>query len=62
MSILFLLCRQRENYRQHYLPWALNVSKNMKPLMTVYWEKRWNQNIDELRNELNIEPLDLNDQ
>ncbi|XP_031618148.1 uncharacterized protein LOC116337610 [Contarinia nasturtii] len=52
--------KQREKYRTHYLPWALNTSKHMKPLMNVYWEKRWNQKIVELRKELNIEPLDLN--
>ncbi|XP_055315723.1 uncharacterized protein LOC129575755 [Sitodiplosis mosellana] len=52
--------KQRENYRQHYLPWALNNSKHLKPLMNVYWEKRWDQKIDELRKELNIEPLEVN--
>lgn len=56
----FSFCfRQREKYRQLYLPWALSTSKKMKPLITVYWEKRWDQDIDELRQELNIEPLDF---
>lgn len=28
--------------------------------MTIYWEKRWDQKIDDLRKELNIEPLEVN--
>lgn len=52
--------KQRQLYRDQYLPWALRVTKTMKPLMNVYWEKRWEQNIDELRAELGIEVLVLN--
>lgn len=61
----FFLCmrspfnRQREKYRQQYLPWALSVGKNMTPLMNVYWEQRWHQKIDDLRKELHIEPFDV---
>lgn len=51
--------RQRANYRQHYLPWALIMTKVLKPLINVYWEQRWTQNIDELRRELHILPLRL---
>ena len=51
--------RQREKYREQYLPWALSMGKHMKPLMNVYWEKRWNQKIDDLRKQLNIEPFDV---
>lgn len=58
-SYFCFIFRQRENYRQHYLPWALSASKQMKPLTTVYWEKRWNQKIDDLRKELNIEPFEM---
>lgn len=59
LLIFFLFFRQRASYRQHYLPWALSTSKVLKPLMNVYWEKRWTQNIDELRKELNITPIQL---
>lgn len=55
---LNVICRQRANYRQLYLPWALDTAKSLKPLMTVYWEKRWDQNLDDLQNELNIVPLE----
>ncbi|XP_058121382.1 ubiquinone biosynthesis protein COQ4 homolog, mitochondrial [Anopheles ziemanni] len=51
--------KQRKNYLRHYLPWALRSGNRIKPLMTVYWEKRWEQDVDELRKELNIEPLNV---
>nr|XP_029722042.1 ubiquinone biosynthesis protein COQ4 homolog, mitochondrial-like [Aedes albopictus] len=51
--------KQRQNYLQRYLPWALKMGQRARPLMCVYWEKRWEQDIDELRTELNIEVLKL---
>lgn len=41
----------------HYLPWAIRTGRAMRPLMAVYWEQRFEQNVDELRKELNIEVL-----
>ncbi|KAH8360319.1 hypothetical protein KR200_001869, partial [Drosophila serrata] len=49
--------KQRRSYLKHYLPWALENGKRTKPLMPVYWEKRWEQNINELRSELGITVL-----
>ncbi|XP_058828029.1 uncharacterized protein LOC131687946 [Topomyia yanbarensis] len=49
--------KQRQNYLKYYLPWALQMGQRVKPIMCIYWEKRWEQNIDELRKELNIEIL-----
>jgi len=51
------LLRQRRAYLKSYLPWALENGKRTKPLMPVYWEKRWEQNIHELRSELGITVL-----
>lgn len=51
--------RQRQSYRMHYLPWAIRTGRTMRPLMSVYWEKRFEQNVDELRKELNIEALQV---
>uniref|UniRef100_A0A182N1R3 Ubiquinone biosynthesis protein COQ4 homolog, mitochondrial n=1 Tax=Anopheles dirus TaxID=7168 RepID=A0A182N1R3_9DIPT len=47
--------KQRQNYLRHYLPWALRTGSRLKPLMTVHWEKRWEQDVMEMRKELNIE-------
>uniref|UniRef100_A0A2M3ZKC7 Ubiquinone biosynthesis protein COQ4 homolog, mitochondrial n=1 Tax=Anopheles braziliensis TaxID=58242 RepID=A0A2M3ZKC7_9DIPT len=46
--------KQRQNYLHTYLPWALRTGARVKPLMTVFWEKRWEQDITELRKELGI--------
>ncbi|XP_062543628.1 ubiquinone biosynthesis protein COQ4 homolog, mitochondrial [Armigeres subalbatus] len=51
--------KQRRNYLQKYLPWALRMGQRARPMMCVYWEKRWEQDIDELRKELNIEALKI---
>uniref|UniRef100_A0A1B0GPL8 Ubiquinone biosynthesis protein COQ4 homolog, mitochondrial n=1 Tax=Phlebotomus papatasi TaxID=29031 RepID=A0A1B0GPL8_PHLPP len=51
--------KQRKMYVRHYLPWAISVGKSVKPLMSVYWEKRWEQKIEEMRSELNIKILEI---
>ncbi|XP_030385167.1 ubiquinone biosynthesis protein COQ4 homolog, mitochondrial [Scaptodrosophila lebanonensis] len=49
--------KQRREYIKRYLPWAIDNGKRMKPLLPVYWEERWEQNVDELRSELGIKLL-----
>ncbi|XP_037933294.1 ubiquinone biosynthesis protein COQ4 homolog, mitochondrial-like [Teleopsis dalmanni] len=49
--------KQRKEYVNRYLPWAVENGKKMKPLMPIFWEERWEQNTDDLRKELNITPL-----
>ncbi|GFT07269.1 ubiquinone biosynthesis protein COQ4 homolog, mitochondrial [Nephila pilipes] len=46
--------KQREKYLKYYLPWAVNCGDQAKFLMNVYFEKRWQQDVNELRRELNI--------
>ncbi|XP_055623050.1 uncharacterized protein LOC129766507 [Toxorhynchites rutilus septentrionalis] len=50
---------QRQNYTKHYLPWALRIGPKIPSLMCVYWEKRWEQNIEDLRKELNIQTINI---
>ncbi|XP_063599705.1 ubiquinone biosynthesis protein COQ4 homolog, mitochondrial-like isoform X2 [Penaeus indicus] len=47
--------KQRQKYMSEYLPWALRVGRSSKLLMNVYFEKRWEQSLSELRDELGIE-------
>ncbi|XP_068236776.1 ubiquinone biosynthesis protein COQ4 homolog, mitochondrial-like [Palaemon carinicauda] len=47
--------KQRQKYLSTYLPWAIRVGKSSKLLMNVYFEKRWEQSLAELRQELGIE-------
>lgn len=51
--------KQRQLYKSYYLPWAIKMGRDIKPLLPIYWEKRWKQNIDELRQELNIKVLEI---
>ncbi|KAF8797291.1 Ubiquinone biosynthesis protein COQ4 like protein [Argiope bruennichi] len=46
--------KQREKYLKYYLPWSVNCGSHAKFLMNVYFEKRWQQSIRDLRYELNI--------
>ncbi|GIY48941.1 ubiquinone biosynthesis protein COQ4 homolog, mitochondrial [Caerostris darwini] len=46
--------KQREKYLKYYLPWAINCGSQAHFLMNLYFEKRWEQNLVDLRNELNI--------
>ncbi|CAL4155353.1 unnamed protein product [Meganyctiphanes norvegica] len=47
--------KQRRKYIETYLPWALRVGANSKYLMNIYFERRWEQPLNELRDELGIE-------
>ncbi|XP_042855337.1 ubiquinone biosynthesis protein COQ4 homolog, mitochondrial-like [Penaeus japonicus] len=47
--------KQRQKYISEFLPWAIRVGRSSKLLMNVYFEKRWEQPLSELRDELGIE-------
>lgn len=52
--------KQRKRLLSVYYPWALRVGSGCKPLISVYWEKLLDKNIDELRNELGVDvPPDM---
>ncbi|XP_049887209.1 ubiquinone biosynthesis protein COQ4 homolog, mitochondrial [Pectinophora gossypiella] len=46
--------RHRHLYLQYYLPWAIRTGNNAKFLQGIYYEKRWEQDIDEFHKEMNI--------
>jgi len=37
-----------------YVPWALRCGASAKPLIAVYWEERWEQNVEEMKREFGI--------
>ncbi|TFK92696.1 ubiquinone biosynthesis protein COQ4 mitochondrial [Polyporus arcularius HHB13444] len=45
---------KREKLFRDYVPWAVKCGSSAQSLITVYWEKRWEQNIDEMKRELGI--------
>uniref|UniRef100_A0A1B6LGW4 Ubiquinone biosynthesis protein COQ4 homolog, mitochondrial n=1 Tax=Graphocephala atropunctata TaxID=36148 RepID=A0A1B6LGW4_9HEMI len=49
--------KQRQKYISTHLPWAIRTGMNSKPLLCVYFEKRWDQPLSDLHKELNIVPL-----
>ncbi|XP_013116581.2 ubiquinone biosynthesis protein COQ4 homolog, mitochondrial [Stomoxys calcitrans] len=49
--------KQRKRYISEYLPWAIKNGKSARPLMAVFWEERWEQDIEEMRRELQITTL-----
>uniref|UniRef100_A0A671S4V2 Ubiquinone biosynthesis protein COQ4 homolog, mitochondrial n=1 Tax=Sinocyclocheilus anshuiensis TaxID=1608454 RepID=A0A671S4V2_9TELE len=41
-------------------PWALHNSGRARCVLSIFYERRWEQNLDELRHEFNIEPPPVN--
>ncbi|CAG9575683.1 unnamed protein product [Danaus chrysippus] len=52
--------KHRQLYLNHYLPWAIRTGKNAQFLQGIYFEKRWDQNIDDFHREMNIVKLNVN--
>lgn len=45
---------QRERLWREFVPWAVKCGSNARCLITVYWEERWEQDLDELKRELGV--------
>ncbi|XP_056602418.1 ubiquinone biosynthesis protein COQ4 homolog, mitochondrial [Triplophysa dalaica] len=41
-------------------PWALRSGRHARCVLSIFYERRWEQNLDDLRQELNIESPPLN--
>lgn len=51
---LRLTAKKKERLYSEFVPWALRCGGTAKSLITVYWEKRWDQNVEEMKKELGI--------
>lgn len=51
--------KHRALYRNYYLPWAIQTGNNSQFLVNVYFEKRWDQPLSELHEELGIRSFNL---
>lgn len=49
--------KRREMWRRDWVPWALRTGAEGRSLVGVYWEKRWEQGIGELRRELGVQRM-----
>ncbi|KAG8901209.1 Ubiquinone biosynthesis protein [Tulasnella sp. 403] len=45
---------KRARLFKEYVPWAMQCGSSAKPLITVYWEERWGQDLAEMKKELGI--------
>jgi len=46
--------QKRTRLFTEYVPWALKCGGTARSLITVYWEKRWEQNVEEMKREFGI--------
>ncbi|CAH1643568.1 unnamed protein product [Spodoptera littoralis] len=46
--------KHRLLYLKYYLPWAIKTGNNAKFMQGIYFEKRWDQDIDDFHKEMNI--------
>ncbi|KAK2567136.1 Ubiquinone biosynthesis protein COQ4-like protein [Acropora cervicornis] len=53
---LRLTARERANLRRYYIPWAVYCGFQSKFFMNVYFEKHFNEPIDDLRQRMNFIP------
>ncbi|EGN92393.1 hypothetical protein SERLA73DRAFT_191268 [Serpula lacrymans var. lacrymans S7.3] len=51
---LRLDAKKRARLFSEYLPWAVKCGGSARSLITVYWEERWGQDVEEMKRELGI--------
>ncbi|KAH9481191.1 Ubiquinone biosynthesis protein [Psilocybe cubensis] len=51
---LRLTAQKRSRLFSEYVPWALKCGGSAQSLITVYWEKRWSENIEDMKKEFGI--------
>ncbi|KAG6831344.1 Ubiquinone biosynthesis protein [Tricholoma furcatifolium] len=51
---LRLNAQKRARLFSEYVPWAFRCGGSARSLITVYWEERWGQNVEEMKKEFGI--------
>ncbi|THU89667.1 coenzyme Q biosynthesis Coq4 [Dendrothele bispora CBS 962.96] len=51
---LRLSSKKRQRLFSEYVPWALKCGSSARCLISVYWEERWEQNVEEMKKELGL--------
>lgn len=51
---LRLSSAKRQRLLTEYLPWAFKCGSTAQSLITVYWEKRWEDNVEDMKKEFGI--------
>ena len=45
---------KRERLFRDYVPWAVKCGSAAQSMVTVYWERRWEQNVEDMKREFGI--------
>ena len=53
-AVVRLNAAKRARFFSEYVPWALRCGSTARSMITVYWEERWAQDVDELKKELGV--------
>lgn len=59
MMSIRLSAKRRERLWGEFVPWAMRCGSQSNSLIGVYWEEKWERDIEELRAELRITPPPL---
>lgn len=51
---LRLTSERRARLFKEYVPWAVKCGSSAPSLITVYWEKRWEQDVEQIQAELGV--------
>ncbi|KAF5331796.1 hypothetical protein D9758_016886 [Tetrapyrgos nigripes] len=51
---LAMSAKKRHRLFSEYVPWALRCGSSARCLITVYWEERWEQNVEEMKKEFGL--------
>ncbi|KAJ8508594.1 hypothetical protein ONZ45_g9155 [Pleurotus djamor] len=51
---LRLNAQKRARLFSEFVPWALKCGSSARSLITVYWEKRWHENVEDMKKEFGI--------
>lgn len=51
---LRLTSQKRARLFNEYVPWAIKCGTSAKSLITIYWEKRWEQEVEKVKQEYGI--------
>lgn len=46
--------KKRSRLFSEFVPWALKCGGSARSLITVYWEERWDQNVEDMKKEFGI--------
>ena len=53
-AVVRLNATKRARFLSEYVPWALRCGSAAQSMITVYWEERWAQDLEELKKELGV--------